>query len=201
MCCFYLSAQAIQDREAKLPLLRSRLNLLAEDTSARILLGITRGIEKESLRVTPAGKIAQTPHPSLLGSALTHPQITTDFSEALLEFITPPSTNPNETLQTLEDIHRFTYQQIGDEILWTSSMPCQLSGESDIPVGRYGSSNIATMKHIYRLGLGHRYGRLMQTIAGIHYNFSVPDELMELLGENEKSTYLCRILNPKIIFL
>ncbi len=171
-----------------MPLLRNRLNLLAEDTASRILLGITRGIEKESLRVTPAGTIAQTPHSSLLGSALTHPQITTDFSEALLEFITPPSTNANEILQTLEDIHRFTYQQIGNEILWTSSMPCQLSGESDIPVGKYGSSNIGAMKHTYRLGLGHRYGRLMQTIAGIHYNFSVPDELMELLRKNEKST-------------
>ena len=31
------------------------------------------------------------------------------------------------------------------------------------------------MKNVYRRGLGHRYGRLMQCIAGIHYNFSLPD--------------------------
>jgi glutamate--cysteine ligase len=31
------------------------------------------------------------------------------------------------------------------------------------------------MKTIYRSGLGHRYGRYMQVIAGIHFNYSVPD--------------------------
>ena len=54
---------------------------------------ITRGIEKESLRVNKQGKLAQTPHPRALGSALTHPLITTDYSEALLELITLPSQN------------------------------------------------------------------------------------------------------------
>jgi len=175
------------NKEVSLSLPKSRLSLLNEDPQSKVLLGIKRGIEKESLRVTPSGTLAQTPHSPLLGSALTHPQITTDFSEALLEFITPPLTDAGEVLQTLEDIHRFTYSNIGDEILWTSSMPCQLNGESNIPVGEYGSSNIGAMKHTYRLGLGHRYGRLMQTIAGIHYNFSVPDELMQTLREKEGS--------------
>ena len=50
---------------------------------------IRRGIEKECLRVTPAGHISTRQHPEALGSALTNPYITTDFSEALLEFITP----------------------------------------------------------------------------------------------------------------
>jgi glutamate--cysteine ligase len=152
-----------------------------------VLSGIVRGIEKESLRVTPEGKLSHTSHPASLGSALTHPQITTDYSEALLEFITPPSSDANQVLETLENIHRYTYRQIGDELLWVNSMPCQLSGDSDIPVGQYGSSNVGRMKSIYRVGLGHRYGRLMQTIAGIHYNFSVPDELLEILRKNENS--------------
>ena len=170
-----------------MPLSKNRLDLLTDNASSKVLLDITRGIEKESLRVTKAGEIAKTPHSHLLGAALTHPQITTDFSEALLEFITPPSTDANEVLKILEDAHCFTYKNIGDEVLWTSSMPCQLSGESSIPVGVYGSSNIGEMKHTYRLGLGHRYGKLMQTIAGIHYNFSVPDDLMEMFRSNENS--------------
>ena len=169
-----------------MPLLKSRLALLAANPDSPVLSGLVRGIEKESLRVTPAGTLAKTPHPAALGSALTHPQITTDFSEALLEFITPPSSDADEVLDTLDNIHRFTYRQIDDELLWANSMPCQLSGDSDIPVGRYGSSNIGQMKTIYRTGLGYRYGRLMQTIAGIHYNFSAPDALWELLRQQER---------------
>ena len=149
-----------------MPLLKNRLNILAQNSDSKLLSGITRGIEKESLRVTPKGTLAHTPHPKALGSALTHPQITTDYSESLLEFITPPSSDADQVLKTLEDIHRYTYRQIGDELLWANSMPCQLSGDSDIPVGQYGSSNVGQMKSIYRIGLGHRYGRLMQTIAG-----------------------------------
>ncbi len=169
-----------------MPLLKSRLTLLSADPSSTVLSGLVRGIEKESLRVTPTGRLSQTPHPAALGSALTHPQITTDYSEALLEFITPPSSKADQVLETLDNVHRFTYRQIGDELLWANSMPCQLSGDSDIPVGQYGSSNIGRMKTIYRLGLGHRYGRLMQTIAGIHYNFSAPYTLWELLRKDEQ---------------
>ncbi|CAA0116936.1 Glutamate--cysteine ligase [BD1-7 clade bacterium] len=136
-----------------------------------------RGIEKESLRVTPTGKLAQTGHPLSLGSALCHPKITTDYSEALLEFITPVRNSVDGALGDLEATHRFTYQMLANqqEVLWPASMPCQLGEEKDIPVARYGNSNVATMKTIYRVGLGHRYGRQMQTISGIHYNFSLSE--------------------------
>ncbi len=157
--------------------LHSQLALIAGDAKASLLTGITRGIEKESLRVSQSGHLAMTAHPQELGSALTHPSITTDYSEALLEFITSPSASIDEVLEELDEIHRFTYQHLDNELLWVSSMPCQLGDDSSIPVGKYGTSNIGKMKQIYRVGLGHRYGRLMQTIAGIHYNFSVPDEL------------------------
>lgn len=161
--------------------LQSKLSLLAGPEKSALFTGIVRGIEKESLRVDPTGHLAMTPHPSALGSALTHPSITTDYSEALLEFITAPSASIDEVLHELDEIHRYTYQHIGDELLWVSSMPCQLGDDSSIPVGKYGSSNVGKMKQVYRVGLGNRYGRLMQTIAGIHYNFSVPDELWQEL--------------------
>lgn len=137
---------------------------------------IRRGIEKESLRVTPEGNLAQTAHPAALGSALTNPYITTDFSEALLEFITPPSASVEECLRWLEGIHRYSYQHLPDsERLWVCSMPCPVSNDESIPIARYGNSNLGQLKTLYRKGLSHRYGSLMQTIAGIHYNFSMPD--------------------------
>ncbi len=139
------------------------------------LAGGLKGIEKEALRVRPDGTLADTPHPKLLGSALTNRFITTDFSEALLEFVTPACATTGETLGFLYDIHRFTYERLDDELLWTASMPCRIPDEPDIPIAQYGTSNVGLMKNIYRRGLAYRYGRTMQTIAGIHFNYSVPE--------------------------
>ena len=154
--------------------LQIQLQALSHPDARGLLAAINRGIEKESLRITPQGKLAQTPHPAGLGSALTHASITTDYSEALLEFITPVSASIGESLEQLENIHSYVYQKLDNEILWSASMPCIVAGDDSIPVARYGSSNVARMKTVYRYGLGHRYGRLMQAIAGIHYNFSMP---------------------------
>jgi len=161
--------------------LEQALRALAAPENLALLKRVKRGIEKESLRVTPQGQLATTPHPKALGSALTHPRITTDFAEALIELITPATADIEHTLETLEDIHRIVYRNIGDELLWVSSMPCSIGEDGDIPIARYGSSNVAKMKEIYRIGLGNRYGRTMQTIAGIHYNWSAPDECLSLL--------------------
>ncbi|MFT5605552.1 MAG: glutamate--cysteine ligase [Paracoccaceae bacterium] len=157
--------------------------LNALSANAATLRDLRRGIEKESLRIDPGGELAKTPHPAILGSALTHPQITTDFSEALLEFITSVSTDIDATLGQLTDIHRLVYARLDDELLWPGSMPCLLGPDEEIPVAQYGSSNVARMKALYRQGLGQRYGRRMQTISGIHYNFSVPDSLWQWLAE------------------
>ncbi|WP_317932519.1 glutamate--cysteine ligase [Halioxenophilus sp. WMMB6] len=152
-------------------------NLLADlslPENAPLVCGMMRGVEKESLRVSGLGALAHTPHPKALGSALTHGQITTDFSEALMEFITPPSHQVDAVIDQLAAIHQFTHLHLADEHLWPNSMPCMLGEDDSIPVAQYGSSNVGQMKTIYRLGLSQRYGRKMQTIAGIHYNFSLP---------------------------
>jgi glutamate--cysteine ligase len=138
------------------------------------LQGIRRGIEKESLRATQAGSLALTPHPAALGSALTHPNITTDYSESQLELITGVHASVEQCLEELTQIHQFTYRALGDEMLWVSSMPCNLPADETIPIGRYGPSNVGRAKSVYRMGLAHRYGRRMQTISGIHYNWSMP---------------------------
>jgi glutamate--cysteine ligase len=165
--------------------LNRRLQALIDANAAPTLRDIRRGIEKESLRITPQGTLAQTPHPLTLGSALTHPHITTDYSEALLEFITPATTGVSTPLEFLDQVHRYTYSQLGDELLWVNSMPCRVDNDDDVPVAYYGGSNIGRMKHIYRLGLGHRYGRRMQTIAGIHYNFSWPKSFWQIHQQAE----------------
>ena len=144
----------------------------------RLELGqLRRGIEKESLRVAPSGALAQTAHPPALGAALSHPHITTDFSEAQPELITGVHDSAQACLRELNAIHGFVYRHLGAELLWAASMPCVLGDEDKIPVGRYGTSNVGLAKTVYRVGLGHRYGRLMQTVSGVHYNFSLPDAL------------------------
>ena len=151
-----------------------------------LLQGGLRGVEKECLRVTPDGFVAATDHPQALGSALTNRYITTDYSEALIEFITPPERTTPATLQFLSDIHQFSYGAIGAELLWAASMPCRLRSEADIAIARYGSSNVGTMKTVYRRGLEHRYGRYMQAIAGVHFNFSMPEAFWPAYAELER---------------
>ena len=150
--------------------LKERLRALPSSA----LKGMRRGIEKESLRAMPDGRLAATPHPAALGSALTHPHITTDYSESQLELITGAHADIDACLEQLTQIHQYVYRHIGDEMLWVGSMPCGLPADENIPIGVYGTSNVARAKSVYRVGLGHRYGRRMQTISGIHYNWSLP---------------------------
>ena len=158
------------------------------------LHGIRRGIEKESLRVRPDGTLAATPHPAGLGSALSHPHITTDFSEAQLELITGVHAGVESCLEELTAIHQAVYRQIGEELLWCASMPCALPADDAIPIGRYGTSNVGQAKTVYRTGLAYRYGRRMQTISGIHYNFSLPgrsnDEYFALIRNFRRHSWL-----------
>ena len=141
------------------------------------LTSIFRGLEKEGLRTTANGVIAATDHPVALGSALTHPGITTDYSEALLELITPVHADVDSLLQNLTELHQYVYAQLPEsEFMWAGSMPCGLQGEESIRIAEYGDSNPGKLRHVYRIGLAHRYGRIMQSIAGLHFNFSLGDD-------------------------
>lgn len=170
--------------------LEHHLNQLIARGDDHLLAHLQHGIEKEGLRVDAFGHLAQTPHPRALGSALTHSEITTDYSEALLEFITPVFQDTGAMLEYLADLHRFNNEVNAEELLWCASMPCNIRSEHEIPVAEYGHSNIGRLKHIYRLGLQHRYGKMMQTIAGIHYNVSLPEQLwpaFQALNQNRDS--------------
>ncbi len=165
-------------------LARRRLESVYKNSSDKPLQGRMVGVEKECLRVAADGTLSLLSHPLELGSALTHPSITTDFSEALLEIVTPPYKELALTLRHLQDVQNFVYSKLPEgELLWGTSMPCGLKLDCDVPIGRYGTSNIGHMKHVYRRGLGLRYGRKMQAIAGVHYNYSYPDSFWQVLAE------------------
>ncbi len=164
-------------------LLNQRLRLLSNHLP--VLAQGLRGIERETLRVTADGKLSLSAHPVALGATLTHPQITTDYAEALMEFITPAYHDASEVLQRLDTIHKVVYRELGQQMLWSQSMPSLLPDEKEIPIAWYGTSHIGMIKHVYRRGLALRYGKSMQCIAGIHYNFSLSENLWPLLQAAE----------------
>jgi glutamate--cysteine ligase len=164
-----------------------RLAGLINSGERGVLRGGRKGVEKESLRVLPDGYIAQTQHPESLGAPLTNENITTDFSESLIELVTPPFGETWELLQYLCDIHQFVYRHLHDELLWATSMPCAIKGDASIPLAQFGSSNVGRMKTIYRHGLGLRYGRIMQAISGVHFNYSFSAKLWGVLEEVNRS--------------
>ncbi|MDB2384322.1 glutamate--cysteine ligase [Endozoicomonas sp.] len=176
-------------------LYQTRLELLGHSANNKLLSAIRHGIEREGLRVSDAAELSTASHPEAFGKALTHPYITTDFSEALLEYITPVHCRVDDTLAFLEELQRYTAQHFDQELLWAGSMPCGLKDVDSIPIADYGQSNIGKMKSIYREGLSNRYGKAMQAIAGLHYNFSLPESIWPLLSTDQSQGYLALIRN------
>lgn len=157
------------------------LDLFGKGRNLPFLMQSKHGFEREALRVTEKGDIAKTPHPKAWGSALRNPYITTDFSEAQAEFVTPPYQNEQDTLKFIENTYTFATHRLKNEYLWPTNMPCRLPKDKDIPIAYYGESNEAKKKVLYRLGLSYRYSRKMQTVSGTHYNFSFSDQFWKLL--------------------
>jgi glutamate--cysteine ligase len=168
-----------------LDIVSKKLSLLASQPA--LLARSRRGIEKEGLRVDTNGHMAQTPHPDALGRALTHPRITTDYSESLLELITGVHHKVDDLMNELNLIHRVAATGLNSETIWNHSMPCLLPKDDAIPIAWYGHSNSGMLKHVYRRGLALRYGRTMQCIAGVHYNFSFDDALWVALADQSKA--------------
>ena len=161
--------------------LNDYIDAFNQEENLKALAGIGRGIEREALRILPEGKLSEQGHYSKLGAALTHGEITTDYSETLLEFITPVSHSPEQTIAQLQDIQKYTFANIEGELLWPMSMPCFVDDAEKVPLAQYGSSNIGKMKTVYRQGLKNRYGSMMQVIAGIHFNISFSKDFWQVI--------------------
>jgi len=174
--------------------LNDYIDVFNQNENFKTLAGIGRGIEREALRVLPEGKLSEHDHYSQLGSALTHGEITTDYSETLLEFITPVSHSPEVAIAQLQDIQKFTFANIDGELLWPMSMPCFVDDANKVSLAQYGNSNIGKMKTVYRQGLKNRYGSMMQVIAGIHFNISFSHDFWRIIqslqkqGQNQKDS-------------
>lgn len=147
------------------------------------------GIERETLRCDQNAMLANTPHPNQLGNVYTHPNITIDYAESLLELVTDAHLSPSAVYAQLLHLHQYTAQHLeNNQQLWAASMPCRLPEKSEeIEIGYFGQSNGGKIKRLYRLGLSHRYGRSMQMIAGVHFNYSPPEALWEALAASEYS--------------
>jgi len=163
------------------------ISAFSDEQLNKCLSEIGRGIEREGLRVLPEGKLSQHSHYYQLGSALTHPNITTDYSESLLEFITPVSHSPEQAIAQLQDVQKYTLSQIDGEIIWPMSMPCFVENDNNVVLAQYGNSHVGKMKTVYRQGLKNRYGSMMQVISGIHFNFSFSENFWLNLKALEKN--------------
>lgn len=155
-------------------LFQRRLETWRRSSDHHVFRDIQIGLEREALRVDAEAGLSHAPHPAALGAPLTHPHITTDYSEVMIELVTPPDTLAASYV-FLENLHRYVYEHLGEERLWCGSMPCVIAGDPDIPLADYGKSNPGRMKTVYRRGLGYRYTRSMQVISGVHFNCSMPE--------------------------
>lgn len=147
------------------------------------------GVERETLRVDKEGNLALTKHPKVFECKISHPYITTDFSESQIELITPTLNSIEEAYSYLNLLYDIVALEIKDEYLWPQSMPCSIPEDDLIPVADYGMCESGKESSEYRKSLLKKYGGKKQLISGIHYNFSFSEELIEdlyiKLGNNE----------------
>lgn len=143
------------------------------------ILQATFGLERESLRINADNSVAQTPHPEALGSRSFHPYIQTDYSEPQLELITPVAHSTKEARRFLGAITDVAVRSMEKtEYLWPLSMPPVISAD-DIQIAQLESD----FEYQYRVGLAERYGKLLQSMSGIHYNFELGKDLTRQLFE------------------
>lgn len=133
------------------------------------------GLEKESLRITPCGHMAHTPHP-FGGEA----HIVRDFCENQTEINTPVQPTAAAAVASLLDytgrIQRALAALPEPELLWPFSNPPFIRNEEDVPVASF--TGVQAGKTIYRRYLSDRYGRYKMTLCGIHINYSFGEELL-----------------------
>lgn len=160
-----------------------QISSILPDKDRRLLLEGKWGVERESLRVTSQGDLALTEHPLVFGNKLENAEVTTDFSESQLELITPPFSSVEETHGYLAKLQLKVEKELKGEYMWPLSMPPRLPDDEKIPIAHFDGSQAGREKELYRMGLASRYGRKMQMISGIHFNFSFGEHLLDTLYE------------------
>ena len=152
-------------------------------TSDEILRG-NFGVEREGLRVGVKGELSKNKHPKVFGNKIMNPYITTDFSESQLELITPVFNTSKEVYDFLNALYDIVALEIGDEYIWPESMPCIIPEDREIPIATFCKCKQGEEARAYREELLRKYGGKIQLISGIHYNFSLDDDVLNKLYEN-----------------
>lgn len=152
-------------------------------TSDEILRG-NFGVEREGLRVGVKGELSRNKHPKVFGNKIMNPYITTDFSESQLELITPVFNTSKEVYDFLNALYDIVALEIGDEYIWPESMPCIIPDDREIPIATFCKCKQGKEARAYREELLRKYGGKIQLISGIHYNFSLDDDVLNKLYEN-----------------
>ncbi len=160
------------------------LSVLKNLFSKEEILSGNFGIEREGLRVDKNGILSTEDHPEVFGEKLKNPYITTDFSESQLELITPVLKSNKELYSFLSNLYNIVSQEIGDEYIWSQSMPCIIPNDEHINIAKYGSSLEEKEARAYREKLSKKYGKKKQLICGIHYNFSFNENIIKSLYDN-----------------
>lgn len=159
-------------------------SLIKENELEPLMLLGSFGLEKEGVRTNQTYELALTDHPSKLGDRAFHPYVQTDFSEAQLELVTPPTENLESTYQWLIALHDVTLRSLEEEeTIWPFSMPSILPDEATIPIIRVSDQSEID----YREQLAKKYGKKKQLISGIHFNFAFSDVFIEALFEKQQT--------------
>lgn len=145
------------------------------------------GLEREALRITPDGTVAETDHPPVFGNRTKHPYIVTDFAEAQVEMVTGVHSNVEAAYNELTMINQIVARTIEDELLWPYSMPPVVDW-SKVRIAEYPDTEVGNSAREYREYLQEKYGNGVQLISGIHYNFSYNETLIQKLYEASRTT-------------
>ena len=144
------------------------------------------GLEREALRVTGTGRMAQTPHPF----PPDHPRIVRDFCENQTEINTGVHVTAEAAVEDLKEIDAAIRTVIAqrEEYLWTNSNPPPTLAEDEIVPAKFDGPLAG--KSAYREYLATKYGKQLMAYCGIHVNFSFGARLVEAARVKRDELYL-----------
>ncbi|MGX7371972.1 bifunctional glutamate--cysteine ligase GshA/glutathione synthetase GshB [Aerococcus sanguinicola] len=147
---------------------------------------VSLGIEREGHRIKTNGDLARSPHPSAVDGSSDNKYIQRDFAESQLELVTPPVYSEEGVYHWLEAIHQVALRSLAeDELLWPSSMPPVLPEDDAIHV-----ADLDKVEDVaYREYLVKAYGKKVQMISGIHFNFGFDQDLLEIFYQADDQGY------------
>ncbi len=140
------------------------------------------GLERETLRVTADGSLAQTEHPFPDNALLDR-----DFCENQLELITPVCGSIGELIREISSLDKAARDALlkNGEYLWLNSNPPHINSEDDIPVANFAGAR--AVKKEYRLKLAKQYGKRLMLYSGIHFNFSFSEKFLKSVYDGNVS--------------